>query len=70
MYVREDMDYSIYLRPDEIKPGVMVRSLSYHTGEIAPALIIETGVTGDFVRVLDHAGETFLANILYLERWK
>jgi len=65
---------SIYLRHDEIKPGKLIRVMSRETNEIAPALIVSfedmTPQRGDFVRVMDTDGETYLMNTLYLERWK
>ena len=67
---------SIYLHPSEIKPGALIKALSRKTNEIIPALIMSCpGLWagdggGDFVRVMDTAGETHLMNVLYLERWE
>lgn len=65
---------NIYLSEGEIKPGVLIRSLNSDTNEIIPALImsfVDTGATDRaFVRVMDTEGNTYLANTLYLERWR
>jgi hypothetical protein len=64
---------SIYLHSDEIKPGVLVKTMS-RDNEIVPALVISFAdpVIGDgpLVRVLSTCGETYVMNALYLEHWR
>jgi hypothetical protein len=66
---------NIYLSQDEIKPGILVRVMSYRTNKIIPALILESdhfkpNAMERFISVMDTEGQTYLMNTLYLERWK
>ena len=69
---------SIYLHSDEIKPGVLVKTMS-RDNEIVPALILSLAApverdgrlsTTKFVRVLSTEGETYVMNATYLEHWR
>ena len=71
--VQETM--SIYLHSDEIRPGVLVKTMS-RDNEIVPALVLSSvasdhpAPTNKFVRVLSVDGETYVMNALYLEHWR
>jgi hypothetical protein len=62
---------SKYLYQDEIQPGVLFNSRSYHSDKMIPALVVgmEATATGvQYVRAVDTDGESFLAEPSFLER--
>jgi len=66
---------SIYLHPDEVQPGALVKTMS-RDNEIIPALILSyvgqdhPASTNTFVRVLSTDGETYVMSTTYLEHWR
>ncbi len=60
---------SIYMRREQVKPGVLVKSKSFSGDRYIPAIIV-SWFDEDFVRVLDIEGERCMMNVLYLEAWK
>ena len=62
---------SKYLYQDEIQPGVLFKSRSYHSDKMIPALVVGMEATGtgvQYVRAVDTDGESFLAEPSFLER--
>ncbi len=60
---------SVYLRQDEIEPGVLIKAKSFWSGQPIPAIIVSI-YEERYARVLDTEGERCMVNVNYLERWK